>query len=408
MGGPGMASTDGAARGFAAQRRLGLAATLLLAGCGLWFPAADAVAPSVLLDACSALAGPVGPEDIEIDRARQVAIVSATDRRTKHANADHADGQHGLGGLFAIDLRRSEPVATRLDTSAAGPLFQPHGISLAPPADGVPTRLFVIDHQPAVDPAGSWDGCSVRQSIKVFDLDDMALRLVRTIVGSDLGDARLINPNDVAALDDRRFFVTQTIDRETCSWWARALVLTQVLFRQARSHVLYFNGREFFRVLDDVGLPNGIVVDPAARRLYVGDTTEGAVRVYGWEIDPKWLTLKAVVRLATGVDNLTRQPDGTLWVAGHADLLTLALYAARLRAGSPSELVRLSPDGARLAIAMPAISAASVVVPVETGGGGVLVGTIFDRLWFCRASEAIVPRSLDPAQGREHVAEGHP
>ncbi len=81
---------------------------------------------------CSVVPSPPGPEDIEIDRARGLAFVAASDRR-----ALMAGNAASRGGIYVIDLTAPTDHWQLRPVTAAEPAdFHPHGLSLYIGVDG--------------------------------------------------------------------------------------------------------------------------------------------------------------------------------------------------------------------------------------------------------------------------------
>src|SRR5262245_20816787 len=87
---------------------------------------------------CRLIPGPIGAEDIAIDRAAGVAYISGYDRRAAMA------GRPQPGAIHMYDLN-AENVAPTNITPEADTSFQPHGISLWTGPDHKRV-LYVINH----------------------------------------------------------------------------------------------------------------------------------------------------------------------------------------------------------------------------------------------------------------------
>ena len=106
--------------------------------------------PTATPGPCSRIALTASAEDIQIDRSRGVAYLSALDRRGL------VEGNNVQGDILQLDL--NDGSATPVSALAARPSdFRPHGMSLYRMGDGM-QRLFVISH-----PAGGG------HSIEIFE-----------------------------------------------------------------------------------------------------------------------------------------------------------------------------------------------------------------------------------------------
>ncbi|HVR31026.1 MAG TPA: hypothetical protein VMS86_16005, partial [Thermoanaerobaculia bacterium] len=93
----------------------------------------------VALPRCRQITGMPGAEDITIQRATGIALVSSFDRRAAAA------GEPRQGAIFAYDLNAPESAPREL-TAGYGGALHPHGISLYSGDEG--TFLHVVNHPP--------------------------------------------------------------------------------------------------------------------------------------------------------------------------------------------------------------------------------------------------------------------
>ena len=280
-----------------------------------------------------------GAEDITIDHAAGRAYVSGYDR---FAVAEEARrGRVATeGGIYALDLARPgladagrARVADLTADFARDRTIRPHGISLFTGRDGRQTLLAINR---------LYAGKRIAPVVEIFDVIDGALRHRQT-----LADSEMCSPNDLAALDHDRFFVTN--DHGACRGFGRAM---EDLFGLANAYVLYYDGERFRRVAEDIFYANGIAVGPpggAADRLFVSAVREAAVLVYDIAT---LLTAEAPLRaplgrieLGTGVDNLEWAPDGGLLVGAHPSLFGFFRYRQRWTETAPSEVLHWTQAG---------------------------------------------------------------
>ena len=260
---------------------------------------------------CTLVTGVSGAEDLAIDHQGRYAFLSASDRLAQHA------GKPMPGGIWLYDLQRGgAPVNLTAD---AGLDFQPHGISLWHGPDG--DRLFVINH---VGPD--------RHRIEVFDWRGGKLTR-RALLSSSL----LASPNDIAAVDGERFYVTN--DHGSNGIWRTA----EEYLRLPLANVVYFDGRNFREVAGGIMLANGIAVSADGRQLYVAATTGREILSFDREPFTGTLSNRRETALGTAPDNIEPGEGGTLWVGAHPQILKLVAHADHPDRPSPSQVLKLTP-----------------------------------------------------------------
>lgn len=302
---------------------------------------------------CTPVRGLHGPEDITIHPRTGVAYVSAANRWA--ALAGHPEP----GSIWAYDLSAPEPELRNL-TPDLDPHSLPHGLSLYVGADGR-DRLFVVDHPVRSD--GTLD-----HRVLVFDLVDDGLVLVRA-----LRDPLLRSPNDLVAVGPDRFYVTN--DHGDAEGLLRVL---GDLLRLGTGSVVYYDGERFREVAGGIPYANGINASHDGRSVYVNSANTGILHVF--ERDPASgdLTPRRTVDLGTGGDNIEVDADGNLWIAAHPKLLDFMAHARDPARRSPSQVLRVSPDGTIEEVYLDlgdGISASSVAA---VRGDRLLVGAVFD------------------------------
>ncbi|MBX3506598.1 MAG: SMP-30/gluconolactonase/LRE family protein [Parvibaculum sp.] len=273
---------------------------------------------------CRAIPAVPGPEDIQIDHATGLAFVSGYDRRAVAAGAPGSDAVRG--GIYVIDLNApQESWALRPVTPAEPADFRPHGISIYE-GEGV-KRLFAVSH-----PA------SGIETVAIFDIaDDGMLTHVRSVTSDTF-----ISLNDVVAVGPESFYATN--DHGTRSPVGR-MIDDLLLLRN--STVVYFDGEEASVAADTILMANGINISADGRTVYVSALLAMAMNIY--ERNPETGALRWIdqVRLGTGVDNIDVQPDGTLLIGAHPDLMAFLGHAGDPAKPSPSQVVRIEPEQKR-------------------------------------------------------------
>lgn len=309
---------------------------------------------------CRSIASVAGPEDIAVDRERGVAYVSATDRRLAMAGTVGAKGVRG--GIYTIDLTRDVADWSLTPVTPAIPAdFRPHGISLYVMPDGT-RRLFVVNHHA--------DG---GQSIDILDVANAGDLTFFKSVTSPL----LVSPNDVVAVGPEDFYLTN--DHGTLS--ATGKMIDDVLLL-AHGNVVHYDGKDMRIAAEGLLFPNGINVSADGRHVYVASSLGMALHIYDRDLVNDALKAVDYARLGTGVDNIDVQPDGSLLIAAHPQILALRAHAADPAKLSPSQVIRVVPGaeggGAAATIYLnfgEEISGASVAAGYKDM---MLVGNIFD------------------------------
>ncbi|REJ84156.1 MAG: hypothetical protein DWQ36_17165 [Acidobacteria bacterium] len=308
---------------------------------------------------CRRYSGAPGAEDLEVHRESSTLIISSDDRRAGGVAA----GERASAGLFVLDLGRADAEIQPLAHDFAGPL-RPHGIHLVEAgADGV---LFVVNHG---------DG----HSIEIFRFGSgpggPSARHLRTV-----RDRLLISPNDVAGLDERRFYVTN----DHGPGGPTRQQLDDLLGRH-RGSVAYWDGGAMRLVAEELGFPNGVALNPENQYLYVAETLGGRINVYSRVEEGERegdLDVVKQLEIDSGVDNLEVDLYGGLWVAAHPHLWSFLRHARDASVDSPSQIFWVDPaedmepwlrpvwvdDGAQL-------SGASVAVPF---GARFAIGSVFE------------------------------
>ena len=260
--------------------------------------------------------GPSG-EDIQIDRQRGVAYISAFDRRAL------IRGEDVRGTVWQLDLNAATPELKPAVTGEPED-FRPHGLSLYIDAAGQRT-LLVISHPPAG-----------HHTVERFESNADGIFAHRETLVSEL----LFDPNDLVAVGPRQFYLVN--DTGAQNPWQRA---TEMLFARGLATLVYYDGTQFSVALEKLAAPAGVNVVPDQRRLAVGETLGQRVRLFDYT-DPGTLRPVAEIELGSGVDNIDTAADGSLWVAAHANTLALIRHFADAASPAPTQLFQIQLDAA--------------------------------------------------------------
>lgn len=361
---------------------------LLLAGCGLLLPEARVPPrmPERLVEAQCRLLPLPGAEDVAADKAGRLYVSSADRHRVFHPV--DGDPPMAVGGLYRIAPGGAGPPERLGDT---GEDFYPHGIDLLPGDGRRPDRLFVVNHPLRRGGDGArWDRCQPEAWIERYDVAGSALTPTDPRRLAFAGDPRT-NYNDVAAAGPDTFYATSDAAALSCNGR-----LAEFVLGWSTGRVLAYHAGTWATVADGIPFANGIALDRKRRRLYVAAMQEGAIRIYRWtpEAPLAPLVLDGVVRLGTGVDNITMPDEDTLLVAAHQSLVSFARTWFDGGWRPPAQVLRLRlprephngdwvldplpeppvaivwDDGSRL-------SAASVALVPPSAPGTLVVGTVF-------------------------------
>jgi len=391
------ASRPRAPGGLRTAALLGAAA---LAGCGLLPPRSaelEIVGPdSGGRFACHAIPGLPGTEDIVVDQRSSLAYLSSLDRRAIAGRRAPAARDGHVGHLFRLDLKQARPapvdvtpVSLRADHG-----FAPHGLSLLPGPDGT-ALLFVINHRRRLGPDAHPDAAKPIHSIEVVELPDGTDQ--PWLVRRTIHDPSLTSPNDIAAVGEDEFYVTNEQGAGGALWTALA-----ALFGLNGGSVVHFKGSRPSQPVLPLPLANGIAVDPGAALMHVVTSGDGVPRSFRWQTGHP-ATARAPLRavpLGSRADNIDVDPGtGDLIVAAHSSVPRLIAHAlGRERAPSPIIEIRRGtgglPEGRPTEILVSdgdesrpsGIAAASVAAVYRPPGGGrrLIVGAIVsDRILVC-------------------------
>ena len=272
-----------------------------------------------------------GPEDIVIDHEANIAFVASQQRMSDRRRLLGVEEMPG-GSIFALDLRRETTLEKRLlaNEDSLGFPFHPRGCSLFTDKNGE-RRLMVIS-----------DRAASNHVVEIFDVvgaafETVGLRHVRTVVDAD----HLISPNDLAALDGDRFYVTN--DHGARNMLLRSL---EDLCGLPLSTVVFWDGSRFHKVAGGIVFANGIALDRNRGRLHVAATRSKMIHTYRWNFeDPsKELSDPVSIVLPGCPDNLEWDEEGNLWIGADPSFVQLALYTAGVHAKAPSQVLCLSFD----------------------------------------------------------------
>lgn len=289
-----------------------------------------------------------GPEDMVIDRARGLLFISSTDRWNTDPSQD---------GVYLLNLNiDSQPV--KLSTTYVGE-FHPHGMSFLS-IDGR-DYLYVINH----NQAGSY--------VELFEFKENMLFHLQSFENEEM-----CCPNDVVAVGLDKFYVSN--DHGAKEGLARTL---EDYLRLANAYVLYFDGRKYSKAYENLNYANGINISADGKTLYVTETTGRRLSVLDRDMTSGQLQLRFVKDLETGLDNITIDTDGNLWIASHLKLLDFVAHAKNTGELSPSQVLKLTAQGENdLEVTEVYLNAGEVISGSSTAlyhDGKVYIGVVFEN-----------------------------
>ena len=254
-----------------------------------------------------------GPEDLDVDMEKGLLFISSTDRWKLNAGIENEDG------IYLLDLKK-DSVPYRLATTL-NKEFHPHGISYL--HSNNEDYLFVVNH----NRNGS--------TIELFQFLNDTLFHIRSFE-----DELLVSPNDLIAIDIGSFYVT--IDHGSDKGIMHTL---EDYLRLPLSYLVYFDGKEYTKVYDGLNYANGVNISPDGNILYLTETTTGKLSVLERNKNTGALNLLFSKNLKTGLDNITIDASGDLWLAAHPKLFDFVAHAKDSTHYSPSQMLKLHPIG---------------------------------------------------------------
>ncbi|MEF8701260.1 MAG: SMP-30/gluconolactonase/LRE family protein [Candidatus Accumulibacter sp. UW20] len=274
-----------------------------------------------------------GPEDFVIDRAAHIAYLSSQDRSGSEAVMGgllrmKANRWEVRGSIYQMDLNDPDLSLWQLaDDFPKNKGFHPVGMDLHVNPDGS-RRLFIVN----------WPGPN-QYAVEIFDLETNRLRHVRTVAGK-----ALTCPNDIAAVDGERFYVSNSLSLHP------SLQQMEQLLGLPTGTVVYHDPdeAELQVVATGITYANGIALDRRRGRIYVASFTNGRILEFFWDPLQPTAPLRRCSALTLDFlpDNLVWEDENTLWVAG-SQFLSGLFFMLQLSDRAPSYVARIalaSPD----------------------------------------------------------------
>jgi len=251
--------------------------------------------------------GFTGAEDITIDKAKGIALISSNNFSDTSQN----------GAIFLLNINENAPKPIKL-TEKITFNFHPHGISLYRSLDGA-KRLFVINHRKNAD------------YVEVFQFNDSTLVHLESIKSS-----LFVSPNDIVAVSENTFYLTNDHDEEMSSWRSK-----KDLLQIAMGNVCYYDGQRAKIVADGFLYANGINVSLDGKKIFVAATSGRKIKVFDRDLTTGKLTEYDEITI-NGADNIELDEYGNLWVGCHPKLLSYLAHSKDQAKLSPSEIIKIN------------------------------------------------------------------
>lgn len=262
--------------------------------------------------------GMPGVEDLTIDQSTGIAFLSSDDRWSAMIHK-----QPVKGAIYKLDLNDSFPKPVSLTAGFSQEDFHPHGISLYQTQEGKKI-LFVINHRTS----GNF--------IEIFEYRNDSLLHVESV-----SHELIISPNDLVAVGERSFYVTNDHNGKRSGWRN-----FKDLLGIGTGNVCYYDGNKVSATMvKNVKYANGINVSANGKKLYLAATTKRSIFVYDRDLTSGVLTLSAELETKTGVDNIEMDPEGNLWVGCHPKLLKFLSHSKDENSISPSQIIKVTDLG---------------------------------------------------------------
>lgn len=249
-----------------------------------------------------------GAEDITIDQETGIAFISSNDFFIKTSKK---------GAIYILKLNESEPKP--INVTGKLPFdFHPHGINLYK-SDSGKKSLFVVNHR--------GDG----QFIEIFDWNDSSL-----VHRESISNPLIISPNDVLAIGERTFYVTNDHDEPLSKMRAN-----KDLLQIPMGNICFYDGKNAKILSDGILYANGINISNDKKTLFVAATTGKKIKVFNRNISTN--SIKDVDEIPIhGADNIEIDTAGDLWVGCHVNLLAFLEHSKNQTKLSPSELIKIN------------------------------------------------------------------
>lgn len=255
-----------------------------------------------------------GAEDITINRKEQVAYLSVDQRRSTLAGKPTPVA----GSIYYLDLKdeNAKPINMLPDFKQE---FHPHGISYFRASSGK-QFLFVVNHTKL----------NTKQTVERFEIDGKKLIHIETIQ-----DKLMTTPNDLVAVGERQFYVTN--DHGYLKGWLRT---AEDYLRLPLGSVNFYDGKKMKVATSGITYANGINISFNKKLVFVASPTNGEIIVHTRKPD-NTLQLVETIKVRTGVDNIELDEKGHLWMGSHPKIFDFVAHQKDGANKSPSEVIKI-------------------------------------------------------------------
>ena len=255
-----------------------------------------------------------GVEDITVDRDDNFAVFISYPRGAER------DGKPFETGIYTLELDKDnfQPKLISQDFNAP---FLPHGISLIQ-LDSNHHKLFVVNHGEG-------------ESIEVFDLYNKDSLVHDKTLEHEL----IYSANDIVALSENEFYFTN--DHYYSSTFGQ---LMENYLGLSKCETIYFDGKDYRVVNDDLAYANGINYDKKRNLMFIASPRGFLIGVYE-KAENGDLKYIESIDCGTGVDNIEFDDEGNIWVGCHPNLLAFNAYNKGQKDKAPSELIKIDYRG---------------------------------------------------------------
>jgi len=281
---------------------------------------------------CKVVAEVPGPEALQLDREEEILYFISNNPCT---------GPNPRGDIYFLKLDSSNALARQFKFDQPKD-FHPHGLSFFRDRGSKPTPsgvgfdigtkatardqqgkkyLFTNNHRE--------DGSHTVEIFMVTGAGGLSHEI--TISGTEL-----TSPNDLVAVGSRQFYVTN--DGRSHDGTIRSI---DTFLGRKTGNVMFYNGTEFIKVVDNLYFPNGIAINRQSNELFVSETLSGNLLIYQMVENN---TIKYVDNffIGIGIDNISIDDQGHVIAAVHPNLWALSRHMKSLDKHSPSQVFRIN------------------------------------------------------------------
>lgn len=228
------------------------------------------------------------------------------------------DGEAKKGdGIYMIDLSKDTFDIKLLSKNFKKPLAL-HGISLIQ-LDPNHHKLFVINH-------------AAGENIEVFDLYHWDSLVHEKTMQHEL----IFSPNDIVAISETQFYFTN--DKYYNSKIGN---LFENYSGIAKCETIYFDGKNYKVVNNNIAYANGINYDKKRNLIYIASPRGFLIAVFE-RLENGDLKHIENMDCGTGVDNIELDKKGNLSIGCHPNLLVFKSYQRGKAKNAPSEIIKIN------------------------------------------------------------------